>query len=154
MAATADGKGYWEVRSDGGVFTFGDAKFCGSMGGSHLTRPIVGITATADGNGYWLVASDGGVFAFGDAAFSGSMGGRPLVKPVVGMVRNPSGPGYWLAAGDGGIFGFGGAPFIGSVGAFGIRLDHPIVAIASRHGASGERDPRAESERRETSDQT
>jgi hypothetical protein len=30
MAATPDGKGYWEVASDGGVFTFGDAAFFGA----------------------------------------------------------------------------------------------------------------------------
>jgi hypothetical protein len=33
IAATADGGGYWEVASDGGVFAFGDAAFHGSMGG-------------------------------------------------------------------------------------------------------------------------
>ena len=33
MAATPDGKGYWLVASDGGVFTFGDAQFYGSTGG-------------------------------------------------------------------------------------------------------------------------
>ena len=30
MAATPDGKGYWLVASDGGIFTFGDAAFYGS----------------------------------------------------------------------------------------------------------------------------
>jgi hypothetical protein len=30
MAATPDGGGYWLVASDGGIFTFGDAKFFGS----------------------------------------------------------------------------------------------------------------------------
>ena len=55
-----DGGGYWEVASDGGIFAFGDAGFYGSMGGTHLNRPIVGIAATSDGRGYWEVASDGG----------------------------------------------------------------------------------------------
>ena len=70
---TPDGKGYWEVASDGGVFAFGDAGFYGSMGGKSLNAPVVGITATPDGKGYWEVASDGGVFAFGDAGFYGSV---------------------------------------------------------------------------------
>ena len=32
MAATPDGKGYWLVAADGGIFTFGDAGFYGSTG--------------------------------------------------------------------------------------------------------------------------
>ena len=77
IAATPDGKGYWLVASDGGVFSFGDAAFYGSTGGLTLNKPIVGIAATPDGKGYWLVASDGGVFSFGDAAFYGSTGRSP-----------------------------------------------------------------------------
>jgi hypothetical protein len=30
IATTPDGKGYWEVASDGGIFAFGDAGFYGS----------------------------------------------------------------------------------------------------------------------------
>jgi hypothetical protein len=33
MAATATGNGYWLVASDGGIFTFGDAHFHGSVAG-------------------------------------------------------------------------------------------------------------------------
>ena len=65
-AAGGDG-GYWEVASDGGIFSFGDATFHGSMGCSPLNAPIVGMAATPDGAGYWEVASDGGIFSFGDA---------------------------------------------------------------------------------------
>ena len=69
--------GYTMVASDGGIFTFGDAQFYGSMGGKPLNQPIVGMAATPDGKGYWVVASDGGIFSFGDAQFYGSMGGQP-----------------------------------------------------------------------------
>jgi len=74
MASTHDGGGYWLVAADGGVFSYGDAVFYGSMGGQTLNKPIVGMSVTPDGAGYWLVASDGGVFSFGDAAFYGSTG--------------------------------------------------------------------------------
>ena len=37
------GLGYWMTASDGGVFSFGDANFYGSMGGTVLNKPIVGI---------------------------------------------------------------------------------------------------------------
>ena len=65
--------GYWLVASDGGVFSFGDAGFYGSMGGTTLNKPVVGIAPTPDGKGYWLVASDGGVFSLGNAGFMGSI---------------------------------------------------------------------------------
>ncbi len=129
LAATPDGKGYWEVHSDGGVFAFGDAHFFGSAAGRHLAAPVVAIAPTADGKGYWLATADGNVFGFGDAAVAGSMAGRPLNQPIVGIARNVGGTGYWLAARDGGVFAFGGAPFLGSmVGKF---LARPIFAIAS-----------------------
>ncbi|MGH9114516.1 MAG: hypothetical protein ACRDWW_01665, partial [Acidimicrobiales bacterium] len=82
---TAAASGYRLVASDGGIFSYGDAGFYGSHGGTALNRPIVGMAATPDGGGYWLVASDGGIFSYGDAGFHGSMGGTPLNDPVVGM---------------------------------------------------------------------
>jgi len=62
MMATSSGGGYWEVARDGGVFSFGDAAFHGSMGGKYLAAPIVGAARTPNSGGYWLVASDGGIF--------------------------------------------------------------------------------------------
>ncbi len=62
------------MATDGGIFSFGDAKFFGSTGNIKLNKPIVGMAATPSGKGYWLVASDGGIFAFGDAKFFGSTG--------------------------------------------------------------------------------
>ena len=50
----------------------------GSMGGTKLNEPIVGMGVTSSGKGYWLVASDGGISAFGDAPFLGSTGNRSL----------------------------------------------------------------------------
>ena len=114
MAATPDGGGYWLVAADGGVFTFGDARFFGSAGSLPLNQPVVGMAATPDGGGYWLVAADGGVFTFGDARFFGSAGSLSLNQPVVGMAATPDGGGYWLVAADGGVFTFGDARFFGS----------------------------------------
>jgi hypothetical protein len=77
------------VASDGGIFTFGDAGFYGSMGGRVLAAPIVGMAATPSDGGYWLVASDGGIFTFGSAGFRGSTGASALTKPIVGMALAP-----------------------------------------------------------------
>jgi hypothetical protein len=133
LASTASGAGAWMAGIDGGVFTFGDAAFFGSMGGRRLNQPIVGMTPTVTGRGYWLVASDGGIFSFGDARFFGSMGGTPLVAPVVGMAATPTGAGYWLVAADGGIFSFGDARFYGSMG--GTPLVAPVRGILVRPGS-------------------
>jgi hypothetical protein len=38
MASTPDGKGYWLVARDGGIFTFGDATFFGSTGAISLNQ--------------------------------------------------------------------------------------------------------------------
>jgi len=142
MAATPDGKGYWEVAADGGIFNFGDAGFFGSMGGKPLNFPIVGMAATPDGKGYWEVASDGGIFDFGDAGFFGSMGGEALNSPIVGMAADPRTGGYWEVAADGGIFSFGNARFLGSMG--GKALNSPIVGMAATSDGTGYREVAAD----------
>jgi len=50
MAATKSGNGYWLVAADGGIFTFGDAKFYGSAGGFPINGPVVGIATTGGSN--------------------------------------------------------------------------------------------------------
>jgi hypothetical protein len=133
-ASTASGQGFWTAGADGGVFTYGDARFFGSMGSRPLNTPVIGMAGTSDGMGYWLVASDGGIFNFGDAGFDGSMGGRSLNQPVVGLAADPATGGYWEVASDGGIFSFD-APFFGSTGS--IRLNKPVVGMAATADGRG-----------------
>jgi len=135
MVVTPSGNGYWSIASDGRIFTFGDAGFYGSTGGTPLNKPIVGMAVTPSGNGYWLVASDGGIFTYGDAGFHGSAGNTPLNKPIVGMAATPTGNGYWLVASDGGIFTYGDAGFHGSAG--NIPLTHPIVGMTATPTGNG-----------------
>jgi SpoIID/LytB domain protein len=127
--------GYWVVAPDGGIFSFGEAKFHGSTGAIRLNSPILGMAATPAGAGYWLVAADGGIFSFGDAQFYGSTGAIKLNKPVVGMASTVRGQGYWLVASDGGIFSFGDARFHGSTGA--IKLNKPVVGMAPTPSGNG-----------------
>jgi hypothetical protein len=81
--------GYWEADAHGGVFSFGDAQFFGSLPGIGVrpAAPVVGIVPTPDDQGYWLVGQDGGVYAFGDASYVGSVPGAGLHprSPVVGL---------------------------------------------------------------------
>jgi hypothetical protein len=133
MTPTPSGNGYWLLARDGGVFSFGDAKFYGSTGGLRLNSPVVGMASTPRGNGYWLVARDGGIFSFGSAPFYGSTGGLRLNKPIVGMAARNTGHGYWLAASDGGVFSFGDAPFVGSGAGHVSPLDQVIQITPVPH---------------------
>ncbi len=122
----------WIADAAGAVDAY-DAPFYGSMGGTPLNSPVVGIASTPDHGGYWLVATDGGVFSFGDAGFYGSVPGalkpgQSLNQPIVGIASTADGKGYWMVASDGGVFAFGDAPFWGSMG--GKALNKPIVGVS------------------------
>jgi hypothetical protein len=90
MAATPDGGGYWLVASDGGVFTFGNAPFYGSVPGQGIASPVPvdGMAATPDGGGYWVIGTDGSLYSYGDAAFLGSLIGLHLAGPIVGTAAS------------------------------------------------------------------
>jgi hypothetical protein len=120
--------GYWLTDARGQAHPRRGAPFFGSMAGTALNAPMIGLAPTASGAGYWMLARDGGIFSFGDARFQGSTGGLRLNRPVVGMATTSTGQGYWLVASDGGIFAFGDARFYGSTG--GMRLNAPVVGMA------------------------
>ncbi len=127
--AADEAGGDWMTDPAGDVSALAGAAGYGSLTGTQLNRPIVGMAGTPDGAGYWLVASDGGIFSYGDAHFYGSTGSVHLNKPIVGMAVTPDGHGYWLVASDGGVFSFGDAHFYGSTGGF--HLNRPIVGMAT-----------------------
>ena len=115
---TANGKGYWFVAADGGVFTFGNAHFYGSTGNLRLAAPVMSMASASSGKGYWMVAADGGIFAF-HVPFEGSMPGvRALtnapVVPTVRMRALPTGRGYYLLGSNGAVYAFGTAKFFGA----------------------------------------
>jgi hypothetical protein len=128
ITPTADRGGYWLVASDGGVFSFGDTQFYGSIPGigispagsglpHSLNAPIVGIVPSVDDGGYFMVASDGGVFAFGDAQFEGSCPGiGGCSGAAVAVVPDASGKGYWLVTATGHVYAFGDAANYGQPG--------------------------------------
>ncbi len=127
--------GYILGDSGGGVFSFGDAGYYGSMAGTTLNSSVVGISTTPDGKGYWEVASDGVVFTFGDANYFGSVAGTTLNLPIVGIAATPNGNGYLEVASDGGVFAFGDANYFGSMS--GTTLNAPIVGISTTPDGKG-----------------
>jgi hypothetical protein len=61
MAPTRSGRGYWLVSSDGGVFTFGDARFRGALAQLSPVSPIVALVPTKSGANYRLLSANGTV---------------------------------------------------------------------------------------------
>ena len=113
MVPSADGRGYFMVASDGGVFAFGDARFAGSCPGiGGCSGAAVAVMPDASGNGYWLVTQSGHVYTFGDAPYYGAPG--PQSVPVTSAVRTPDGKGYWILFSNGAISHFGDAGLLGS----------------------------------------
>ena len=133
-APVASNEGFWLLGKDGGVFSFGTAKYYGSIGYLGGARQVVSMAADPDHEGYWFVGPDGGIYAY-KAPFWGSTGNIKLARPIVAMAPTPSGKGYWLVASDGGIFAFGDAGFFGSTG--GINLTRPIVGMSPSPSGKG-----------------
>jgi len=65
IAASPDGKGYWLLGRDGGVFSFG-VPFHGSVPDRRPYAQAVELRVTDSGAGYYVAGADGAVFAFGD----------------------------------------------------------------------------------------
>jgi len=132
IVPTGDFGGYIMVASDGGVFTFGDAKFegsCPSIGG--CSGAAVAVMPDASGNGYWLVTNTGHVYAFGDAVSYGSPG--PQSAPVTSAVRTTDGKGYWILFSNGVVAPYGDAADLGGPTSS-VSASNPATAIFRTDG--------------------
>jgi hypothetical protein len=152
MAATPDGQGYWLAAADGGVFSFGDARFGGCYVGlltpgdlSVVAIASLAVGAAPDDEHYMLATAGGNVaaFGFGGGSFPGGYLAayqRPLAAPMTAIAW-AGGLGYWTAATDGGVFALGApvaagdgmytgsTPFYGSMGA--TPMNAPVVSMAA-----------------------
>jgi len=154
-ASTTSGSGYWLLGADGGVFSFGDAEFYGSLrstgqglsAADDLTEAkdlldllsyngeirAVDIVAVDNTSGYWIVLANGRLIEFGGA---GRVVTPPvqLLAPAVQLVPNPAGQGMWLVAADGGVFGLLGAPFFGSIPGLGTAANDIVAMMPGMTG--------------------
>ena len=116
--SSASAAGYYVLGADGGIYSFGDAPFLGSVPGLGLPARVqtIRLAVTKSGRGYWILGADGGIFTFGDAEFLGSVPGTGArnVK-AVDLRPTATGKGYWVLGQDGAVFSFGDAAHFGSV---------------------------------------
>ena len=79
MTAAANGKGYWMVADDGGIFAF-NVPFEGSL---PRVRELFGypyvssvrMRSLPSNDGYYILGVNGTVWAFGNAKYFGSLPG-------------------------------------------------------------------------------
>ena len=135
MVPTTDGRGYFMVASDGGVFAFGDARFEGSCPGiGGCSGAAVAVVPDATGNGYWIVTQTGNVYTFGDARYFGGPGSDGA--QVMSAVRTWDGGGYWILRADGTVDAFGDA--VGHAGPTGyVGGFNPATAIFTDSDSGG-----------------
>ena len=108
--------GYILVAADGGIFTFGDAQFEGSLPGLGVrVNDIRTMVPSADYHGYALGGYDGGSFAFGDFPFRGSAAQNGIgATDLVGVAFTEAGGigiGGSSVGADGGVFTIAGSQF-------------------------------------------
>ena len=129
------GDGYWLATANGGVYTFGAAKFFGSLAGRSIDGSVVGMAASFGGgdgpDGYLLVTNRGRVYAFGGAVWQGDLASEHPTAPVV-AIADGTNRAYWLATADGHVYAYG--PVLSYGDMAGRPLAAPIVAIVSYLG--------------------
>jgi hypothetical protein len=130
ISATPSGHGYWLLGRDGGIFSFGDAAFYGSMGAVRLNGLVIDLAPTPTGHGYWLLGRDGGIFSFGDAMFLGSA--ADANETFTAIVVSPGGAGYWLIADNGDVRHFGDSADVGTLA--GTKLNALVTSAAAAPG--------------------
>jgi hypothetical protein len=134
MVPTSDGGGYWLVASDGGIFTFGDAAFYGSLGATPPASPVVSMAPSAGGDGYWMLEADGTVQAFGGAITAAPAADSPAISsadsPMTSIVPSGDGQGYAVVDSAGQAFSFGDAPYFGDVASTVPGYSGSVVGIA------------------------
>jgi hypothetical protein len=109
LAGSPSGRGYWMVAEDGGMFSFGDAGFFGSIPGVLAPGQVLDAPVTdmiPQGSGYLILAIDGGIFNFGQSQFHGSLGGHGL-RDIVAATVKANRSGYLILRSNGTVHGFG-----------------------------------------------
>lgn len=101
---TSDG-GLVVVGRNGGVRTFGPARYYGSKSSGYLKNEAVAVGSRPQADGYWILTKRGRVFSLGAAPSRGSATGVMAAD----IASTSTGAGYWVLGRGGGIFAFGDA---------------------------------------------
>lgn len=105
--------GYWQIKANGQLFAFGDARVQPVTSPSSApASTVVGMCVHPDGNGYWFTDMCGRVVSAGSAPWQGDLYGNDLTN-VVDIAASPNGYGYWLLRNDGTVNSYGSTAYYG-----------------------------------------
>lgn len=127
--------GYWQVRSNGRVYAFGDARTQPAHDPLH-TYPVIGMTAHPSGTGYWTIDYSGHVVSYGSAANYGDISYIGQLN-AVDIAPTASGNGYWILRRDGVVQGFGDASDLGDAVVSGLMPSGSDVIARSIESTPG-----------------
>jgi hypothetical protein len=126
--------GYWMLGADGGVYTFGDARYFGSPSQNHTFTCDVNnpdgcdypVSMAPTGDGYEIITTQGHLYPYGNAPTFGHFPApNALPGPIVFLDSTGSGQGLWAIDSTGCVYTVGDAHFFGDM--CGRHLNAPIV---------------------------
>jgi len=130
----AQGKGYYVLRADGAVDSYGATSY-GSLTVGSLPNGITatGIALDSATGGYWIVASNGKVQGF-NAPYHGETlvpaGGWGQHPAAVAIAAARDGSGYYVLRANGDVYGYGVKGHGSLAGHLFYRTIAPVVAVA------------------------
>jgi hypothetical protein len=105
--------GYWEVRGNGHVYAFGDARtYPSNAPQTAFDGLVIAMAVHPSGQGYWLVDNKGRVTSHGQAQHFGDLEGAGYTN-VVDIAPSYDGQGYLLLNKQGIVSPYGSASYFG-----------------------------------------
>jgi hypothetical protein len=135
LAARSDASGFWILRTDGGVHSFGNAAWYGSPLKQGVRAAGIKLRVQPNGAGYWVLSGDGRIRAYGNAPALGVP--RNVSAFLVDFWPTPSGRGYWVLGQDGRVYAMGDAPERGDLKDKGSGWTTPAVGIVGTPNGKG-----------------
>lgn len=127
---TEDRAGYWQVKENGRIFAFGDARVYPPNGGMIHVAPVYALAVHPSGRGYWTLDGAGRVVAAGEAQWLGD-GLNTGYLDFIDIDTTPDGNGYWLLRRNGEVYPYGNAVSLGSSSHFATMPDGVIANAQS-----------------------
>lgn len=134
VASTANGNGYYVLRSNGEVDAYGAPSY-GSLAANSLPTGIsaVGIALDTATGGYWILSSNGAIQAFNAPSFGETLvppGGWGQHPAAIAIAAPSNGTGYYVLRANGAVYAYGVKGHGSLAGHLHYGTTAPVLAVA------------------------